>query len=78
MIHELQKESALRVGYLTGTGRHAMKLNVQQAHERIARIHDPARPEPADGDPVEGNRPFDGLNILRNRVLDRADRCSWP
>jgi two-component sensor histidine kinase/HAMP domain-containing protein len=70
VVHELQKESAFAVGYLTGQPVTALKLEVQQArtNSSIADLRDPSSP----GDPkVEEGLPFDGLNILRKRVLER-------
>ncbi len=70
VIHELQRESALSVGYLTGKPVTSIKLTVQ--HQRtnvsIAELRDPTHPN----DPtVVGGLPFDGLNILRARVAER-------
>ena len=69
VIHELQKESALSVGRLTGQPITPIKLTVQrtQTDERIAGLRDPARAL----DPyLDANRAFDGLNLLRTRVAD--------
>ena len=70
VIHELQRESALSVGYLTGKPVTSIKLTVQ--HQRtnasIAELRDPTHPN----DPkVVGGLPFDGLNILRARVAEQ-------
>ncbi|MEZ4739789.1 MAG: nitrate- and nitrite sensing domain-containing protein, partial [Flavobacteriales bacterium] len=76
VIHDLQKESAYAVGYLTGQQVTPMKMNVQQARtdRNIQAIYDPSHPN--DPKVIEG-RPFDGLNILRNRVLDhRVDAAT--
>lgn len=70
VIHELQRESALSVGYLTGKPVTSLKLTVQQqkTNAAIADLRDPTHPN----DPkVVGGLPFDGLNILRNRVTDK-------
>jgi two-component sensor histidine kinase len=69
VIHELQKESALSVGRLTGQSITPIKLTVQrtQTDERISALRDPARVL----DPyLDANRAFDGLNLLRSRVSD--------
>ncbi|MEO8589581.1 MAG: nitrate- and nitrite sensing domain-containing protein [Flavobacteriales bacterium] len=70
VLHELQKEGALSVGYLTGQAVNPMKLSIQYAHSDAAitvlsdrvRAKDPAIPE---------SMPFDGLGILRQRVTGR-------
>lgn len=70
VIHELQRESALSVGFLTGKPVTPIKLTVQQQKTNaiIAELRDPAHPS----DPtVVGGLPFDGLNILRKRVMDK-------
>lgn len=70
VIHELQRESALSVGYLTGKPVTSLKLSVQQqkTNAAIAELRDPTHP---DDPKVVGGLPFDGLNILRNRVTDK-------
>jgi two-component sensor histidine kinase/HAMP domain-containing protein len=70
VIHELQRESALSVGYLTGKPVTSLKLTVQQqkTNAAIADLRDPTHP---DDPKVVGGLPFDGLNILRNRVMDK-------
>lgn len=70
VIHELQRESALSVGYLTGKPVTTLKLSVQ--HQRtdasIAALRDPSHPH----DPrLLGGLPVDGLNILRTRVSEQ-------
>jgi two-component sensor histidine kinase/HAMP domain-containing protein len=69
VIHELQRESAMSVGYLTGKPVTSLKLNVQQqkTNAAITDLRDPTHP---DDPKVVGGLPFDGLNILRNRVMD--------
>ena len=70
VIHELQKESALSVGHLTGQAVTPIKLSVQQAQSdaRINALRDPNRPMEIQ---LDGNRAFDGLNLLRSRVQER-------
>lgn len=70
VMHDLQKESAYAVGYLTGQPVTTMKMNVQQARTdlHIHELNDPSNP---DHPKISEGRPFDGLNILRNRVVDR-------
>ncbi|HOY27587.1 MAG TPA: histidine kinase dimerization/phosphoacceptor domain -containing protein [Flavobacteriales bacterium] len=70
VIHELQRESAMSVGYLTGKPVTSLKLNVQQqkTNAAITDLRDPTHP---DDPKVVGGLPFDGLNILRNRVMDK-------
>ncbi len=70
VIDQLQREGALSVGYLTGQPVSSQKLVVQQQHANmsIGALRDPARPD----DPrLNDGLPFDGLNILRKRVLDK-------
>ena len=69
VLHELQKEGALSVGYLTGQAVNPMKLSVQYAHTdaTISALNDPARTE----DNALTNMRFDGLSILRKRVADK-------
>jgi two-component sensor histidine kinase/HAMP domain-containing protein len=70
VIHEVQRESALSVGYLTGQPVSSIKLTVQQqrTNSSIQALRDPSHPE----DPrLSEGLPFDGLNILRKRVIDR-------
>ncbi|MBL7950276.1 MAG: nitrate- and nitrite sensing domain-containing protein [Flavobacteriales bacterium] len=70
VIHQVQRESALSVGYLTGQPVSSIKLTIQQQRTNtgIQNLKDPSRPE----DPkLSDGLPFDGLNILRKRVLDR-------
>lgn len=70
VLHELQRESALSVGYLTEKPVTAIKLTVQQqkTNAAIGGLRDPARP---DDPKVVGGLPFDGLNILRKRVMEK-------
>lgn len=69
VLHELQKEGALSVGYLTGQAVNPMKLSVQYAHTdaTISALNDPARSE----DDALANMRFDGLSILRKRITDK-------
>ena len=69
VIHDLQRESALSVGFLTGKPVTPIKLSVQQqrTNASIEALRDPTHPN----DPkVVGGLPFDGLNILRSRVAE--------
>jgi len=71
VAHEVQKEAALSVGYLTGRPVNAIKLDVQQARTdgALAALQDPARPlRPMPVDRLA----FDGLDLLRGRVRDRT------
>ncbi len=70
VVHELQKESAYSVGYLTGQPVTSLKVQVQRARtdQSIKELRDPERPDDAT---IDEGLPFDGLNTLRNRVLDR-------
>lgn len=70
VIHNMQRESAYSVGFLTGQPVTSQKLTVQQQRTNmsIQALRDPSKPE----DPkLNDGLPLDGLNILRNRVLDR-------
>ncbi|HRH69376.1 MAG TPA: histidine kinase dimerization/phosphoacceptor domain -containing protein [Flavobacteriales bacterium] len=71
VIHELQKESAYSVGFLTGQPVTSIKLSIQQSRtdNAIENLRDPSHPD--DPKITEGHA-FDGLNILRKRVLDRS------
>ncbi len=76
VIHELQKESAYSVGYLTGQSVPAIRLTVQQAHSDmgIQVLRDPSHPNYPR---ISEGRPFDGLNILRQRIMEhRIDALS--
>src|SRR5262245_44202338 len=60
VLHELQKEGALSVGYLTGQAVNPMKLSIQYAETdaMINALNDPAVvKDPA----IQGNLSFDGL-----------------
>ncbi|HMC97800.1 MAG TPA: nitrate- and nitrite sensing domain-containing protein, partial [Flavobacteriales bacterium] len=70
VLHELQKEGALSVGYLTGQAVSPMKLSIQYTHTDAAinALRDPAR----TNDPtIPESLPFDGLGILRKRVAEK-------
>lgn len=70
VINELQKESAYSVGYLTGQPVQPIRLTVQQSRSDrdILSLRDPSHPNyPL----ISEGRPFDGLNILRQRVMER-------
>lgn len=70
VLHELQKESAFSVGYLTGQPVTALKLEVQRSrtNSSIQDLRDPNRPNAAT---IDEGLPFDGLNILRKRVIEK-------
>jgi len=70
VVHEMQKESAYSVGFLTGQQVTTQKLSVQQSltNNSIQNLRDPLR---STAPVISDGRPFDGLNILRKRVLDR-------
>jgi len=70
VLHEMQKEGALSVGYLTGQAVNPMKLSIQYAQSDavVNALGDPALvKDPA----IQGDLHFDGLGILRQRVTDR-------
>ena len=70
VMNEVQHESALSVGYLTGQPVLPMKLTVQYAHtdEKVTALDDPTSPTPIT---VHLTRPFEGIHILRQRVMER-------
>jgi len=70
VVHEIQRESALSVGYLSGMNVLPMKLELQYARTdgALGTLEMPGMPA---GAAVSGSRPFDGLHILRQRVRDR-------
>ncbi|MBK8500204.1 MAG: nitrate- and nitrite sensing domain-containing protein [Flavobacteriales bacterium] len=67
VVHEVQKESALSVGYLSGMNVLPMKLDVQYARTdaAVGTLDSPTSPA---GPRIAESRPFDGLHILRQRV----------
>jgi two-component sensor histidine kinase/HAMP domain-containing protein len=70
VAHEVQKESAFSVGFLTGQPVTTLKLDVQykRTDEVINALVDPALPLR----PLAGERSaFDGLGIMRERVQER-------
>jgi two-component sensor histidine kinase/HAMP domain-containing protein len=69
-MHELQKESALGTGYLSGLNVLPMKLEVQDSRTdgAIAALEAPGAP---NGALVVDRLTFDGLHILRKRVIER-------
>jgi two-component sensor histidine kinase/HAMP domain-containing protein len=74
-VHEMQRESALSVGYLTGLTANPMKLDAQRARtDGALSLIDMA--ESGSPAPKRMARAFDGLNILRQRVRDK--RISAP
>lgn len=70
VMHEIQKESALSVGYLSGMNVLPMKLSAQYARTdgAVATLDAPSSPA---GSRIQETRPFDGLHILRQRVKER-------
>ncbi|MBL0129506.1 MAG: nitrate- and nitrite sensing domain-containing protein [Flavobacteriales bacterium] len=70
VMHEVQRECALSVGYLSGMNVSAMKLDVQYSRTD-GTLSDLALQGAAMGSTVQESRPFDGLHILRQRVKDR-------
>ena len=70
VMNEVQHESALSVGYLTGQPVLPMKLTVQYAHtdEKVTALDDPTSPTPIT---VHLTRPFEGIHILRQRVVEQ-------
>lgn len=68
--HEIQRESALSVGYLSGMNVLPMKLSVQYARTDEA-LETLTRPEIPQARMVTASRAFEGLHILRQRVRDR-------
>lgn len=70
VVHEIQRESALSVGYLTGMHVQPLKLDVQYTWTDGALT---ALQQPSAGAPelAQTSYVFDGLNILRQRVRDR-------
>lgn len=68
--HEVQRESAFSVGYLSGMNVLPMKLNMQHVRtdEALATL---AQPEMPQARAVIASRAFEGLHILRQRVRDR-------
>lgn len=69
IIHELQRESALSIGLLTAKPVTSIKLSVQQQRTN-ASISALRRSSRSDDPNMADALPFDGLNILRKRVLD--------
>jgi two-component sensor histidine kinase/HAMP domain-containing protein len=69
VMHEVQRESAYSVGYLTAQPVTTVKLRLQHAHtdEAIAALQ---RTTHLNALPMEENGSFSGLNILRGRVLE--------
>lgn len=70
VVHEVQKESALSVGYLSGMNVLPMKLGVQHARTdaAVATLDSPTSPT---GTRIAESRSFDELHILRQRVEQR-------
>ncbi len=69
-VHEMQRESALSVGYLSGLNVLPMKLDAQRARTdgALALLN---QAEAGQSGPRRFTSSFDGLNILRQRVRDR-------
>jgi two-component sensor histidine kinase len=70
VMHEVQRESALSVGYLSGMKVSVGKLELQYARTDGA-VADLAIQGAPMGSTVQESRPFDGMNILRQRVRDK-------
>jgi two-component sensor histidine kinase len=70
VMHQVQRESAYSVGFLTGQQVSAVKLRLQYAHTDQA-ISALQRTSHMHTIPVEDNASFNGLNILRERVLEQ-------
>lgn len=70
VVHELQRERAISVGYLAGMNVLPQKLELQQARTdgALMTLELPGNPASAA---VLAKQPFDGLYILRQRVRDR-------
>ncbi|MBK9176370.1 MAG: nitrate- and nitrite sensing domain-containing protein [Flavobacteriales bacterium] len=68
--HEIQRESALSVGYLSGMNVLPMKLSVQYTRTDEA-LETLTRPDIPQSRTVTASRAFEGLHILRQRVRDR-------
>jgi two-component sensor histidine kinase/HAMP domain-containing protein len=70
VIHEIQRERAYAVGYLTGRPVSEKKLQLQyeRTDTKIRALHDPDFMRTL---PMEGNRSFNGLDVLRRKVLER-------
>lgn len=70
VVHELQRERAISVGYLAGMNVLPQKLELQHARTdgALVTLELPGNPASAA---VLAKQPFDGLNILRQRVRDR-------
>ncbi|MBP7409230.1 MAG: nitrate- and nitrite sensing domain-containing protein, partial [Flavobacteriales bacterium] len=76
VMHEVQKESALSVGYLSGMNVLPMKLDVQYARTDGA-VSTLDVPIGSTDLRIREGKPFDGLNILRQRVQGkRIDAAS--
>ena len=69
VIHEVQRESAYSVGLLTGQPVTPVKLRLQHARTDEA-INALQRTSHMSAMPIEDNGSFNGLNILRQRVID--------
>ncbi len=70
VMHQVQRESAYSVGYLTGQAMTQVKLRLQhvQTDEAISALQNSAT---ANAIPLEEQGSFNGLHILRERVLER-------
>ncbi|MBK7945701.1 MAG: nitrate- and nitrite sensing domain-containing protein [Flavobacteriales bacterium] len=69
-VHEMQRESALSVGYLSGLNVLPMKLDAQRARTDGA-LSSIEMAEDGNPAPQRMANSFDGLNILRQRVRDK-------
>ncbi|MCB9182656.1 MAG: nitrate- and nitrite sensing domain-containing protein [Flavobacteriales bacterium] len=70
VVHEVQRESALSVGYITGMHVQPLKLDVQYSRTDGA-LSALTQPDAAMAESAQSSYAFDGLNILRQRVRDR-------
>ena len=70
VLDELQRESSMSTGYLTGLGATGQRLTVQDTHtdEAIAALADPALELEPD---IAAPSAFAGMEILRQRVLEK-------
>lgn len=70
VVHEVQRESALSVGYITGMHVQPLKLDVQYSRTDGA-LSALSQPDAATAESAQSSYAFDGLNILRQRVRER-------
>ena len=70
VVHELQRERAISVGYLAGMNVLPQKLDLQHARTDGALVTLELPGNPAST-AIVATQPFDGLHMLRKRVRDR-------